>query len=113
MDRVELGARLPEALAGELCAALARGCAALGAVFVPAIPTAAFDPVPWLGVLVAAHTREAVDAAEALVRAEAAAVGAMFGDSFKAPTPKAPPGCRTVCGWRNRRRSRRRSSAGC
>ncbi|MET9700254.1 GNAT family N-acetyltransferase [Streptomyces sp. NPDC006529] len=82
MDRVELGARLPEALAGELCAALARGCAALGAVFVPAIPTAAFDPGPWLGALVAAHTREAVDAAEALVRAEAAAVGAMFGDSF-------------------------------
>ncbi|MER5728177.1 GNAT family N-acetyltransferase [Streptomyces sp. NPDC002138] len=78
VDRVELGARLPEALAGELCAALTRGCAALGAVFVPAIPTAAFDPSPWLGVLVAAHTRAAVDAAEALVRAEAAGVGAMF-----------------------------------
>ncbi|MFJ7204103.1 GNAT family N-acetyltransferase [Streptomyces sp. NPDC098789] len=81
MDRVELGARLPEAMAGELCAALARGCADLDAVLVPAIPTAAFDPAPWLGVLVAAHTREAVDAAEALVRARAAAVGAMFGEA--------------------------------
>ncbi|MFI7179615.1 GNAT family N-acetyltransferase [Streptomyces spororaveus] len=78
-DRVELGARLPEAQLDELCTALARGCAELGAVFVPAIPTGAFEPVPWLGVLVAAHSREVLDAAEALVRAEALAVGAMFG----------------------------------
>ncbi len=78
-DRVELGARLPEAQLDEWCAALARGCAELGAVFVPAIPTAAFEPAPWLGVLVAARSREALDAAEALVRAEALAVGAMFG----------------------------------
>ncbi|MFJ4775888.1 GNAT family N-acetyltransferase [Streptomyces sp. NPDC088762] len=79
VDRVELGARLPEAQLDELCAVMARGCAELGAVFVPAIPTAAFDPAPWLGVLVAAHSRPALDAAEALVRAEAAAVGALFG----------------------------------
>uniref|UniRef100_A0AAU2K2J7 GNAT family N-acetyltransferase n=1 Tax=Streptomyces sp. NBC_00049 TaxID=2903617 RepID=A0AAU2K2J7_9ACTN len=78
-DRVELGARLPEAQLDELCSGLARGCAELGAVFVPAIPTGAFDPAPWLGVLVAAHSREVLDAAEALVRAEALAVGAMFG----------------------------------
>ncbi|MFD6230835.1 GNAT family N-acetyltransferase [Streptomyces sp. NPDC060232] len=80
-DRVELGARLPEAQLDELCADLARGCAELGAVFVPAIPTAAFDPAPWLGVLVAARSLEALDAAEALVRSEAAAVGAMFDPS--------------------------------
>ncbi|MFG2981992.1 GNAT family N-acetyltransferase [Streptomyces sp. NPDC048258] len=78
-DRVELGARLPEAQLDELCAALARDCAELGAVFVPAIPTGAFDPAPWLGVLVGAHSREVLDAAEALVRARALAVGAGFG----------------------------------
>ncbi|WP_405942947.1 GNAT family N-acetyltransferase [Streptomyces sp. NBC_00207] len=84
-DRVELGARLPEAQLDELCAALARGCAELGAVFVPAIPTGAFEPAPWLGVLVAAHRRETLDAAEALVRAGARAVGAEF-TAFTAPT---------------------------
>ncbi|MFC9586589.1 GNAT family N-acetyltransferase [Streptomyces yangpuensis] len=77
-DRVELGARLPEAQADELCADLARACAEIGAVFVPAIPTGAFDPAPWLGVLVAAHSPETLDAAEALVRSRAAAVGALF-----------------------------------
>ncbi|MGW0392699.1 GNAT family N-acetyltransferase [Streptomyces sp. NPDC003042] len=79
-DRVELGARLPDAQLEELCAALARGCSELGAVFVPAIPTGAFDPAPWLGVLVAAHSAEVLDAAEALVRARAGALGEMFGD---------------------------------
>ncbi|MFJ6793384.1 GNAT family N-acetyltransferase [Streptomyces sp. NPDC091268] len=78
-DRVELGARLPEAQCDELCEELAGGCAALGAVFVPAIPTGAFEPAPWLGVLVAAHSREVLDAAEALVRGRALAVGEMFG----------------------------------
>ncbi|MEU8437712.1 GNAT family N-acetyltransferase [Streptomyces sp. NPDC029216] len=77
-DRVELGARLPEARLEEVCAELARGCAELGAVFVPAIPTGAFDPEPWLGVLVAAHSGEVLDAAEALVRERALAVGAGF-----------------------------------
>ncbi|MET9638561.1 GNAT family N-acetyltransferase [Streptomyces virginiae] len=88
-DRVELGARLPEAQLDELCADLARGCAELGAVFVPAIPTGAFDPAPWMGVLVAARSLETLDAAEALVRSEAAAVGAMF-DAFE-PADR-PPG---------------------
>ncbi|WP_406186606.1 GNAT family N-acetyltransferase [Streptomyces sp. NBC_01006] len=77
-DRVGLGARLPGAALDELCETLERGCAELGAVFLPAIPTGAFDPAPWLGVLVAAHSREVLDAAEALVRAEALAVGAGF-----------------------------------
>ncbi|MFE2362039.1 hypothetical protein, partial [Streptomyces virginiae] len=87
-DRVELGARLPEAQLDELCADLARGCAELGAVFVPAIPTGAFDPAPWLGVLVAARSLETLDAAEELVRSEAAAVGAMF-DAFE-PADRPP-----------------------
>ncbi|MFD9727918.1 GNAT family N-acetyltransferase [Streptomyces sp. NPDC059072] len=79
VDRVELGARLPEAQLDELCTDLARECARLGAVFVPAIPTGAFEPSPWLGVLVAAHSREVLDAAEARVRAAARAVDALFG----------------------------------
>lgn len=87
-DRVPLGARLPEAQLDELCAALARDCAELGAVFVPAIPTAAFDPEPWLGVLVAAHSAQALDAAEALVRERSLAVGSMFdGPADAAPAP--------------------------
>ncbi|MFF8268655.1 GNAT family N-acetyltransferase [Streptomyces sp. NPDC016562] len=84
-DRVELGARLPEAQLDELCAELARGCAALGAVFVPAIPTGAFEPAPWLGALVAARSTEVLDAAEALVRAGALAVGTVFGPAAARP----------------------------
>ncbi|MEU3724828.1 hypothetical protein, partial [Streptomyces sp. NPDC031705] len=83
-DRVELGARLPEAQLEEVCGELARGCARLGAVFVPAIVTGAFDPAPWLGVLVAARSAAALDAAEALVRARALAAGADFGAALTA-----------------------------
>ncbi|WP_411103948.1 GNAT family N-acetyltransferase [Streptomyces sp. cmx-4-9] len=78
-DRVELGARLPDGPLDELCTALARDCARIGAVFVPAIPTGAFAPQPWLGVLVAAHHPQVLDAAEALVRARALAAGAECG----------------------------------
>ncbi|MEU9252985.1 GNAT family N-acetyltransferase [Streptomyces sp. NPDC048270] len=78
-DRVELGARLPAPQLDELCARLARECAELGAVFVPAIPTAAFEPAPWLGFLVAAHSAQMLDAAEDLVRAGALACGGLFG----------------------------------
>ncbi|WP_221889750.1 hypothetical protein, partial [Streptomyces sp. WAC06614] len=78
VDRVELGARLPEALLSGLFTTMARGCAALDAVFLPAVPTAAFDPAPWLGVVVAARTAAALEAATALVRAEARRVGELF-----------------------------------
>nr|WSX48275.1 GNAT family N-acetyltransferase [Streptomyces sp. NBC_00974] len=77
-DRVELGARLPEASFDAFCERLARQCTELDAVFVPAIPTAAFEPAPWMGVLVAATGMRALDAAERLVRAQALSVGAMF-----------------------------------
>ncbi|MFH7599662.1 GNAT family N-acetyltransferase [Streptomyces racemochromogenes] len=86
-DRVELGARLPEARLEEVCAGLSRDCAGVGAVFLPAIPTGAFDPAPWMGVLVAAHSREVLDAADALVRERALAVGADFaGDGRGQPS---------------------------
>ncbi|WP_223837530.1 GNAT family N-acetyltransferase [Streptomyces venezuelae] len=78
MDRVELGARLPDAQLTGFLRDLDRGCAELGAVFLPAIPTAAFEPAPFLGVLVAAHTAAALDAAAELVREEARLLGAMF-----------------------------------
>ncbi|WP_323187986.1 GNAT family N-acetyltransferase [Streptomyces sp. NBC_01264] len=87
-DRVELGARLPEAAFDELCERLSRRCAAMGAVFLPAIPTGAFEPAPWMGALVAATDRELLDAAERLVRAEALSVGAMF----EQPDGARPPG---------------------
>ncbi|MBW5484886.1 GNAT family N-acetyltransferase [Streptomyces bambusae] len=75
IDRVELGARLPGAQLAELFEATAYGCAELGAVFLPAIPTAAFARAPWIGVVVAARTPEALDAAADLVRSKARAVG--------------------------------------
>ncbi|MFJ5711475.1 GNAT family N-acetyltransferase [Streptomyces sp. NPDC093105] len=78
VDRVGLGARLPEPQFDDLCQELADGCAALGAVFVPAIPTGAFEPAPWLGFLVAARDAEVLDAAEAVVRAGARRVGTDF-----------------------------------
>ncbi|MFD9301411.1 GNAT family N-acetyltransferase [Streptomyces sp. NPDC060048] len=89
-DRVELGARLPEAAFDELCEDLARRCAAIGAVFVPAIPTGAFEAAPWMGALVAATGRDVLDAAELLVRAAAVSVGTMFeqaGDDLNRAQP--------------------------
>ncbi|MEU7551489.1 GNAT family N-acetyltransferase [Streptomyces sp. NPDC044571] len=78
VDRVELGARLPDAPLEELCREWARACAGLGAVFVPAITTGAFDPRPWLGALLAAHSAGTLDAAEALIRSRALEPGAPF-----------------------------------
>ena len=40
--------------------------------------SAAFDPWPYMGVVLAAHTLERLDAAEALVRTAARGVGRMF-----------------------------------
>ncbi|MFB0631210.1 GNAT family N-acetyltransferase [Streptomyces sp. AB3(2024)] len=80
VDRVELGARLPEGQVELLCGDLVEACAGSGAVFVPAIVTGAFDPAPWIGVLLAARDGGALDAAEALVRAGALAVGEGFAD---------------------------------
>jgi GNAT superfamily N-acetyltransferase len=54
-----------------LALALARRCRALGATLLVTIPTAAFDPVPYLGVALAARTRRSLDEAEAAARAPA------------------------------------------
>jgi hypothetical protein len=75
VDRVPLGVRLPDELLVALLGRLDRRCAEIGAVVVPTIPTAAFEPAPYLGVALAAHTLDEVDAAEVLVRADARDVG--------------------------------------
>ncbi|MFE4370317.1 GNAT family N-acetyltransferase [Streptomyces sp. NPDC056835] len=78
LDHVPLGARLPD---GELIAwlkELTDRCTGIGALLVPSIPTAAFDPAPFLGVLLAARTADCLDAAEALVRGAAQDLGRIF-----------------------------------
>ncbi|MEV7678433.1 GNAT family N-acetyltransferase [Streptomyces sp. NPDC088341] len=92
LDRIPLGARLPD---GELITwltGLTADCARTGAVLVPSIPTAAFDPAPFLGVLLAARTAERLDAAEALVRTAGADLGRLFAPGHRLPaTPSAGP----------------------
>ncbi|MFJ7154053.1 GNAT family N-acetyltransferase [Streptomyces sp. NPDC101118] len=78
VDRVPLGARLPDAGLAEHVAALTAGCAELGVLLLPAVPTAAFAPSPYLGVLLASHSRPSLDAADALVRRASSALATMF-----------------------------------
>ncbi len=80
LDRLPLGARLPAPALREHLARTDRRCRALGATVLATIPTAAFDPVPYVGVAIAARTRQALDEAEAAVRGANAALGEMFGD---------------------------------
>ncbi|MEV7415525.1 GNAT family N-acetyltransferase [Streptomyces sp. NPDC089919] len=80
VDRVPLGARLAEAELVAFLDRLGAACAALDALLIPAVPTAARAPAPYLGVLLAAYTWAALEAADALVRREAAALRAMFGE---------------------------------
>ncbi|MEV4971184.1 GNAT family N-acetyltransferase [Streptomyces scopuliridis] len=83
LDHIPLGARLPDAELIAWLTELTARCTGIGAVFVPSIPTAAFDPAPYLGVLLAARTPDCLDAAEALVRGAAQDLGRIF-------TPAAP-----------------------
>ncbi|WP_328507564.1 GNAT family N-acetyltransferase [Streptomyces sp. NBC_00391] len=78
VDHVPLGARLPGPELSAFLRETARRCGGIDAVLVPSIPTAAFEPAPRLGVVLAAHTRERLDAAEALVRTAAQDTGRMF-----------------------------------
>ncbi|MFF0449763.1 GNAT family N-acetyltransferase [Streptomyces sp. NPDC004609] len=78
LDRVPLGARLPD---GELIAFLTdltARCAGIDAVLVPSIPTAADAPDPYLGVILAARTAARLDAADALVRTSCRALADLF-----------------------------------
>ncbi|WP_019629930.1 GNAT family N-acetyltransferase [Actinomadura atramentaria] len=80
LDRLPLGARLPDEALREHVAELTAACGAAGATALVTIPTAAFDPAPYLGLALAARTPDALDAAEAAARAANTALGAMFRD---------------------------------
>jgi hypothetical protein len=80
LDRLPLGARLPAGALGDHVARITETCHALGATLLVTIPTAAFDPVPYLGVAIAARAARTLDEAEAAVRAANTALGGMFAD---------------------------------
>ncbi|MFJ9031362.1 GNAT family N-acetyltransferase [Streptomyces sp. NPDC102274] len=92
LDHIPLGARLPD---GELLVwlrELTGRCAEIGAVLVPSIPSAAFDPAPFLGVLLAARTPDCLDMAEALVRGAARDLGRIFAIVGRTSGPAASTG---------------------
>ncbi|MGW4960706.1 hypothetical protein ACWEPL_26115 [Nonomuraea sp. NPDC004186] len=78
LDCLPLGARLPSTALREHVTRLAAHCRELGAILLVTIPTAAFDPFPYLGIALAARTIRELDAAERAVRAANEALGAMF-----------------------------------
>lgn len=79
LDRVPLGARLPETELIAFLRELTERCAGIDAVLIPSIPTAGYEPDPYVGVLVAARTAGRLDAAEALVRAASTDLAGLFG----------------------------------
>ncbi|MGA8113052.1 MAG: GNAT family N-acetyltransferase [Actinocatenispora sp.] len=101
LDRLPLGARLPGAAWREHLARLVRDCRELGATLLVTIPTAVFEPAPYVGVLVAARTLATLDAAEAAVRRGNRELGEMFRDFTGPARDSWPPG--------RRRAARRRS----
>ncbi|MFI9837412.1 hypothetical protein ACIHFD_10285 [Nonomuraea sp. NPDC051941] len=78
LDCLPLGARLPSTALREHVTRLAAHCRELGAILLVTIPTAAFDPFPYLGIALAARTIRELDAAERAVRAANEALRAMF-----------------------------------
>jgi hypothetical protein len=76
LDVLPLGARLPGRALRDHVARLVDLCP--DATLLVTIPTAAFDPAPYLGLAIAARTSTALDTAEAAVRDANAALGAMF-----------------------------------
>ncbi|MEY9966758.1 GNAT superfamily N-acetyltransferase [Streptacidiphilus sp. MAP12-16] len=78
LDCLPLGARLPSAALRDHFDQLARRCGSMGVTLLPTIPTAAFDPYPYVGVALAARTLQALDEAESLLRRANAALAEMF-----------------------------------
>ncbi|MFG6194520.1 hypothetical protein [Nonomuraea sp. JJY05] len=78
LDCLPLAARLPPTALREHVTRLAARCRELGAIFVVTVPTAAFDPIPYLGIALAARTVRELDEAERAVRTANEALGAMF-----------------------------------
>ncbi|MER8185204.1 hypothetical protein [Kitasatospora sp. NPDC094015] len=78
VDQLPLGARLgQQALLAHLERVAVR-CARFGALLLPTIPTAGFDPAPTVGIALAATDHDALDAAEAVTRAANLALGDPF-----------------------------------
>ncbi|MBE1462963.1 GNAT family N-acetyltransferase [Kibdelosporangium phytohabitans] len=102
LDWLPLGARLPSAALRAHVGHVSQRCQEFGATLLVTIPTAAFDPVPYLGVAVAARSSQALTEAENAVRDANAALGEMFGDLRV--TPRDAPAAR-------RRRARPRRSS--
>ncbi|RYJ29518.1 putative acetyltransferase [Streptomyces sp. L-9-10] len=92
LDHIPLGARLPDAELLPWLRELTERCAGSGAVFLPSIPTAAFDPAPFLGVVLAARTADCLEAAEALVRGAAQDLGRIFANAARTSGPGGPSG---------------------
>ncbi|WP_230424249.1 GNAT family N-acetyltransferase [Streptomyces radicis] len=78
MDRLELGARLPDGELLDWLGTLTTRCRAVDAVCVPSIATAAFEPSPWLGVVLAARSKHRLLRAESLVRTAARELARTF-----------------------------------
>ena len=85
LDRLPLGARLPAGALREHLAGTARDCRAIGATLLVTIPTAAFDPVPYVGAAIAARTHQTLLEAETTLKAANAALGEMFADLDVSP----------------------------
>lgn len=79
LDRVQLGARLPGPELIQFLRELTHRCAGIDAHLVPSIPTAGYEPDPYVAVLIGARTAERLDAADALVRAASHDLGRIFG----------------------------------
>ncbi|MEU6716121.1 hypothetical protein ABZ897_32035 [Nonomuraea sp. NPDC046802] len=78
LDCLPLGARLPSVALREHVTRLAARCRELGTILLVTIPTAAFDPFPYLGVALAARTIRELDETERAVRTANERLGAMF-----------------------------------
>ncbi len=101
LDCLPLGARLPSAALRDHLDRLTRRCGELGVTLLPTIPTAAFDPYPYVGVALAARTTQALDEAESLLRRANAALAEMFRPGEVTASAARRPGTRP----RLRRRS--------
>jgi hypothetical protein len=80
LDYLPLGARLPAVALREHFTHVAKECRDLGATLLVTLPSAAFDPVPYMGVAIASRTTRALDEAETAVRSANEALGGMFSD---------------------------------
>lgn len=78
LDALPLGARISQEALHDHLDRLRPHCARLGATVLPLVPTAGYEPEPAVGLALAAHGVEALDAAQALIGAGNHALGRMF-----------------------------------